>query len=900
MHVKRMLHTTELVVVALLSSVTAAHAASELTGTVLAVETRKPLPDVVVTATSTALQGEQRVVTDALGRYHLSELPPGVYTLRFDKESFEPFSRAELELLPDRTVQVDVALSGGLTVNTNSTTTGQYVERNFTERIAAPRSFEDLAELVPGVQREVEGFSIQGASPLENGYVVDGISTQDPVFGSNASPLSVEFLQDFEVITGAYMPRYGRATGGLLRARTRSGSNTFHGSLFGYWTPGSLEGPRTPVTSRGSVISSQSVLQHLGDVGATLGGPVVKDKLWFFAGVTPALSRYQYTRSLTYFDETGTPIFGSSRSFPFERRGFQAMGKLTYLFSQDHHVSLSLSTTPTQNLSGPFNGDLGSDDTGWSVSDRNFTTAGLQYAGAFLDKRLQVEAHLGWSRQTARRLVGFSSAYPGLFGRPGPHCVSMGAGQFCYPLVYDEAAGPDLSLPAGKDRYQGNVQAAWLLEFAGTHAFRAGVDMEHVASEELQPPVSLPWEEPSSRPSYRYTSNLLGGFVQDSWSLSDRVTVNAGFRYDTQWLYQAHGPLAFALSHQLSPRVGLVVDPTAQGRMKLFAHYAKYQGQLPLGLMTRAFVLEGHIPTRRTLIISGADPAIVPSSSSELVAGAEYEVLPHLRLSTSYTHRQLDSAIQEMSLDGGRAYFLGNPGLGLANDFSKAERTHDVVSLVLSRTFREGWLVQASYSWSRLYGNYSGPFDGREITSAFDDDFSIPMGNRTGLLPYDRTHSLKLFGAREFQFTRELSASLGLSYVGRSGTPINYLGAHMIYGEDQTFILSRGSSGERTPWVHVIDSNVGVNYRPGRDKVVSLTLDVFNLFNFQEATRVDETYTYASVLPVKTGGSGDLPGAAYNVGTNRALEEDEVNPNFKRPLQYQSPRQVRLGLRYAF
>jgi hypothetical protein len=889
MHLKRMLHTTGVVVVTLLSSVTVAHADSELTGTVLAVETKKPLPDVVVTATSPALQGERVVVTGALGRFHLSTLPPGVYTLRFHKESFKPFSQEGIELPPDRLFHVDVGLSrefqeseiplcGEPGLDALSTTvTSQYVERSFTQRIAAPRSFGSLAGVVPGTQREADGYSIQGASPWENGYMVDGISTQDTVSGVNASPLSVEFLEDFEVITGGYMPRYGRATGGILRARTRSGSNTFHGSVFGYWAPGVLEGLRTPVTSRSSVITSQNTLQHLGEMGATLGGPIVKDKLWFFAGVAPEFLRVQHTRTVTYTDGTGTPVSSSSRSYFLDDRGLQAMGKLTYLFNQDHNVSLSFNTTPTQGIFGPAQADLEAGASG-SVSDRNFTTAGLQYAGVFLDKRLQVEAHLGWTHQTARTLVGVSSGYPG-------------------------EGGLDLALRPGKDRYQGNVQATWLLSLAGTHVFRAGVDTEHVASEKVLPPPTLPSEEPASRPSYRYTSNLLGGFVQDSWSLSNRVTVNAGLRYDTQWLYQADGPLAFALSPQLSPRVGVVVDPMAQGRMKLFAHYAKYHGQLPLGLMWGAFMLEGIYPRRSAAtqpreVISGADPTLVATSTTELVAGAEYEVLPLLRLSAHYTHRQLDSVIEGMSL--GYGYFLGNPGLGLAKDFPKAERTHDAVSLVLSRTFREGWLVQASYTLSRLYGNYPGPSNGDDHTVLSDFDLQSLMENQTGLLPYDRTHSLKLFGAREFQFTRELSASLGLSYLGRSGTPINYLGGHPLYGANETFILPRGSSGARTPWVHVIDSNVGINYRLGGDKVLSLTLDVFNLFNFQEVTRVDEIYTYAAVLPVKTGGPGDLPGAVLNVDTGEALAADEVNPNFKQPVQYQSPRLVRLGLRYAF
>jgi hypothetical protein len=191
------------------------------------------------------------------------------------------------------------------------------------------------------------------------------------------------------------------------------------------------------------------------------------------------------------------------------------------------------------------------------------------------------------------------------------------------------------------------------------------------------------------------------------------------------------------------------------------------------------------------------------------------------------------------------------------------------------------------------------------ILSDFDLISLLP--NRLGLLPFDRTHSVKLFGAKEINFTNALSASIGMSYRGNSGTPINYYGAHPDYGQDEAFVLQRGAGG-RTPWVNTIDSNIGVNYRIGKDQVVSVTLDVFNLFNFQTATRVDESYTFEPIYPLEGGTPADLPGkVVINTGDRDAdredpifLSEDQVNPNFKQPNQYQSPRQFRFGIRYTF
>jgi hypothetical protein len=101
---------------------------------------------------------------------------------------------------------------------------------------------------------------------------------------------------------------------------------------------------------------------------------------------------------------------------------------------------------------------------------------------------------------------------------------------------------------------------------------------------------------------------------------------------------------------------------------------------------------------------------------------------------------------------------------------------------------------------------------------------------------------------------------------------------------------------------------VGVNYRVSKDSVVSFTVDVFNLFNFQTADRVDQSYTFAEVLPIydpvtKTPGTqDDLAGGVPLAGTDPVeyLSDEQLNKNFKNPDRYQAPRQIRFGVRYTF
>src|SRR5262249_36982367 len=150
---------------------------------------------------------------------------------------------------------------------------------------------------------------------------------------------------------------------------------------------------------------------------------------------------------------------------------------------------------------------------------------------------------------------------------------------------------------------------------------------------------------------------------------------------------------------------GLVLDPLASGRMKLFAHYAKYRGQMLLEPLSWVYSSNG---PRGSVAV---DPQLAPPSSSALVAGTELEVLRSVVLSATYTHRSLDSVVAVLSPDDNNSFFLGNPGTGLAAGQPKAERTLDAMTVALRNVhFDGGWLAQASYTWSRLYGNYAGPF----------------------------------------------------------------------------------------------------------------------------------------------------------------------------------------------
>lgn len=94
----------------------------------------------------------------------------------------------------------------------------------------------------------------------------------NPAYGVNGTALTAEFIDEVNVITGGYMPEYGRSTGGAISAVTKSGGNEFHGSIFGTWTPGGLTGAPEQVATINAVVNSNVALHNIGDIGATLGG----------------------------------------------------------------------------------------------------------------------------------------------------------------------------------------------------------------------------------------------------------------------------------------------------------------------------------------------------------------------------------------------------------------------------------------------------------------------------------------------------------------------------------------------------------------------------------------------------------------------------------------------------
>ncbi len=334
--------------------------------------TKAPVGDVVVTATSPALQGEQVVVTDGTGLYRVPQLPPGTYTLRFEKESYRPFSRTGIDVQSDRTLRLNVELlpeTAGATeisvvgspptIDVGSSTTGTTISQDFVRNLAvsrpgglggANRSFDSLAIAAPQANADLYGVGINGTTSPENSYLIDGLSVNNPAYGTLATPLTSEFIDEVNVITGGYMPEYGRSTGGAISAVTKSGGNEFHGSIWGTFTPGSLTGvPGNIPGASGSIIGRRENgqhrrlrrhdrrLHHQGQAVVLRRHPVLRRSGTSTTGTSTSRRR----RASSSPSRTAT-----QRRFGDEH-GWNYIGKLTYLVNSDNRLSVTVTGTPT-------------------------------------------------------------------------------------------------------------------------------------------------------------------------------------------------------------------------------------------------------------------------------------------------------------------------------------------------------------------------------------------------------------------------------------------------------------------------------------------------------------------------------------------------------------------------
>jgi hypothetical protein len=465
------------------------------------------------------------------------------------------------------------------------------------------------------------------------------------------------------------------------------------------------------------------------------------------------------------------------------------------------------------------------------------------------------------------------------------------------------------------------------------------------------------------------TSTLdYGAYLRDSYNVSfiPGLTVNAGVRWEAQQVKGNDGTTSIGIYDNIAPRVGAIYDFTRKGRGKIFASYGWFYENIPLDINDRSFSPEGDsvfktsatlptgtiactpnmvgvysqdncmftTPTNQQLLggtVTKVMPRLRGQYSEEVVAGIQYDVGFDLVLGASYIHRDLGRIIEDMSPDGGRTYFIANPGDSVNSDavadlqrqisattdatkkaglqkqlqlyeqlnvgFPKPVRNYDALVITATKRLSHNFLVLASYTYSRTLGNYPGLYqlsdNQTDPNISTQYDFRELLANRNGPLPNDRPHNLKLQGSYFIPFGNN-RVVLGLGFNAYSGRPIEVLGSQYNYGPNEIFILPRGSGG-RTPFVTQFDFHASYGRKLAKGFNFEAYWDIFNLFDQQAITQADDVYTYSVVAPIQNGTVGDLA-TLKTLGGSQPV----INPNFGHGTTYQQPLSMRFGARVTF
>jgi hypothetical protein len=394
---------------------------------------RGNLSGLVFDATKATVPGAQVTITGPIGSlvqttndqgaFLFSALIPGFYTIKVQKAGFKVASIPATEVLINKTTSVEVTLETGeitqtvevsaatVTVDTSSTAVNSDYSDSFYSKIPMSRSVSGLFYLAPGVTSGIgtgsQNPSISGSSGLENLYVADGVSINDPAFGGIGvwsrvygplgTGINLSFVKEVQIKTGGFEPQYGKVSGGVVQLVTKSGGTKFFGTVGGYfnsrWMQDTYQNADDPKFHNLNLVGSRlENANYEGDF--ELGGYVpvhgLKDRLFFFGTFNPSWNHAYYQPAL------GSGLFASDPLIDRDTTRYDYAGKLTFKINNSHTLESTVSGDPSHTNPTAFstlNIDNTSANSKWSYGTRNWST---RYDGAF-GSSLLVDAAFTWS-----------------------------------------------------------------------------------------------------------------------------------------------------------------------------------------------------------------------------------------------------------------------------------------------------------------------------------------------------------------------------------------------------------------------------------------------------------------------------------------------------------------------
>jgi hypothetical protein len=885
-----------------------------------------------VKATNVGTNQTRDVTSDAEGRYHFAYLPAGTYRIAVERAGFAPFNQ-QITLSIGQALDVPLKLSvAGVSesaVVVNDAPVVETVRTQVAETIR-PREIEslplngrnylDLALLVPGVSRTNtgsnqrfaetaavpgQGISVAGQRNLNNSFVVDGLSANDDAADLAGTFYSEEVIREFQIVTSGGIAEFGRASGGVVNVVTQSGTNDLHGRLYGYLRNQRLD-------ARNALAPAKDPLTQ-GQYGATLSAPLRRDRTFIFANfeqtrrndsnvitISPAnvaainnrLNAVGYGGSLI---ETGVVPGGYDSSNFFAR--------VDHRFSSSNQLSARYSLYDISALNARNLGGLNAVSRGAGISDRDQTVAVNDVAT--LTPNVLNEARFQFTRSRLDAPVNDTT---------GPAVNISGVANFgtatFSPLARDtsltefsdsvSAQRGSHSVKGGADFLYNRIDIVFPGAFQGVYNFSS---LSNFLSGNY-----TNFQQAFGTPSQLQANPNVGAFAQDEWRVRPDLTINAGVRYDVQFL---PAPITTD-ANNVAPRLGVAYAP-GDRKTVVRAGFGIYFDRVPLRATSNALQRDGSkylvaqlapadagapafpnvlasLPSNLTTRpnITRVDPNIKSSYSEQANLQVERELPGNASLSVGYLHLRglhliVSRNVNVPTLSATQARAQGVANLGRPDpqwgNISRFESSGD--------SYYDGMIVsynQRATRWASLRASYT-------LSKSLDDSgnffFSTPQNNlnlrdEKSLSDNDQRHRLTLSG------TLEAPAEKSGDGVRRAleGFQFSYI---FSFASRLPFNVVTGN--DRNADTNNNDRPAGLGRNAGRGfDFNSLDLRVSRRFRLTERVGFETIVEGFNVLnranfavPNNTFGAGATPLATFG-----------------QPTAAFDPRQVQVGLRLNF
>lgn len=673
-----------------------------ITGTSVSVE-GQVLAGVEITIVNLETGLTRTTTTNDDGGFKFPLLPPGNYSLEARKQGYSVLQEKQIKVGPTGTVSMNLALESGdyerisvtgasiSSIDVTSSEAQLVVDQDFIAKVPVPRDVTSVALLAPGTVEGDSDFgnlaSFGGSSVGENIYYVNGMNVTNFRNGLGGSELPFEMYESFEVKTGGYSAEFGRSTGGVINATTKSGSNEFKAGFSAYWEPDSLreDSPTVFRNDVGDIIKSKTSYYQVNNkdkrettnINLWASGALIKDKLFFFGLINQNIRERDYATTSAFYDrEANDTLFAA---------------KIDWYINENHILEFTGwdNSSDLDSTKYEYSGDTGkvTDTLGNFILERGGKTWGLQYTGVLSDSftistqysvneasysNLNVgSSPLGdkpavYDRFTGREFGGFGLFTPSI----------QNDKRTAYRFDVDWYVHDDHHLRFGLDFE--DMEAEENTQRAGGVAYRyqnCGDALDNVTNSACRVRV----EYYVNNGDFETKSNAF--YITDTWTVTDTITASIGLRNESFENYNKAGLKFVDVTNQWAPRLGLAWDVMGDGESKIFANYGRYF--LPVATNTNVRLAGDELYTRQyydvlavnddfTPVLGNAlggkttyangklkntdetvNADLDPMYQDEFILGYEQVLNDEWNLSVKGTFRELVSSLEDVAIDKG-------------------------------------------------------------------------------------------------------------------------------------------------------------------------------------------------------------------------------------------------------